>query len=307
MADAVVGRAAQRRAVDIRAVDALPAAAVEVIEPGAGLADIAAGGAEQRHRAEDIAAQRLPLQPLAQPQQRRAFGEGARRPFDIGRRHAGLRLAPLRRAGCQQRLHLVPADAVGGEELPVDQAVALHHMQHGEGKRAVGARPHLQIEIGRLRRAMAHGIDDDAEGLRLLEPMLVGVRRAGRRVDAPEQSAGGVLDAAGIEAGAGAAVDVFQRLVPRGVADGVGLHLAGAQPVEEAHGEAAGDDGAGPGVVGMPDRGRPLRRQDSVQPSGDLAQRRIPAHRLELSFALGADRAAAAAAAAHSGSRSTPL
>ena len=76
------------------AVDALAAAAVEVIEAGAGLADIAGHRRQQRAGAHDVAAHGLPLQPLAEPQQRRPAAVAARRLLDQPRRHAGLPLRP---------------------------------------------------------------------------------------------------------------------------------------------------------------------------------------------------------------------
>jgi len=117
----------------------------------------------------------------------------------------------------------------------------------------------------------------------------MGMRGRGGGVGAPDQDAGGIPRGAGIEAGIGAAEDEVERDMAGEVADAVGLDLARAQPVEEARGKAAGDEGAGAGVMGVPDPGRAALGQDGLEPAGDLAQGFVPADGGEASLALRAD------------------
>ncbi len=76
---------AQVRRFDVVAVDAAPAAAVEIEKSGAGLGEIAGRGRQQSDGAEHVAAGRLALQPLAEPEQRRAVAIERRRLFDLRR------------------------------------------------------------------------------------------------------------------------------------------------------------------------------------------------------------------------------
>ena len=164
MAHLALGLAAQMRRCEVVAVEALAAAAVEVIEAGARLADIAGGDGQQRAGAEDIAAHGLALQPLAQPHQRGAAAIEARRLFDQPRRHAGDRLAPFGRAGIERRLDLLPAQRMAVQIVAVEQAFAADDMQQREGQRGIAAGEGLEMEIGRRCRGMADRIDDDLAG-----------------------------------------------------------------------------------------------------------------------------------------------
>ena len=57
----------------------------------------------------------------------------------------------------------------------VEAPLALHDMEQRESEGGIGTGQQLQMEVGDPAPCrVAHGIDDDAEGLRLLEPMLVG-------------------------------------------------------------------------------------------------------------------------------------
>ena len=136
---------------DVAAVDAAPGRAVEVEEPGAGLAQVPGDGGEQRAGAHGVAAHRLALHALPEPQERRAGTVEVRRALDVGRRHAGRALAPLGRAVGERRLELVEAGRVVGEERPVGHAVADEDVQQREGERRVGAGERLQVQVGALR------------------------------------------------------------------------------------------------------------------------------------------------------------
>ena len=173
--------------------------------------------------------------------------------------------------------------------VAVEQALAADDMQKREGEGRIAAGEGLEMEIGRRRRGMADRIDDDLAGRGFRQPLLMGMRGRGRRVGAPDQDAGRVARRARIEAGIGAAEDEIEGHMAGEIADAVGLDLAGAQPVEEAGGKAAGDEGAGAGVMGMPDSRWPALRDNALQPGRDLAQRLVPGDGGEAAFALGAD------------------
>ena len=72
----------------------------------------------------------------------------ARGALDELRRHAGDALAPGRSAILEQRLELLEADRVGGEERPVEQPVAAHHVGERERERRVAAREGRQVQVG---------------------------------------------------------------------------------------------------------------------------------------------------------------
>ena len=77
--------------------------------------------------------------------------------------------------------------------------------------------------------------------------------RRGRGVRPPDQDAGGIARTARVEPDIGAAEDQIERHMAGEIADAVGLDLAGAQAMEEAGRETAGDQGAGARVMAMPD------------------------------------------------------
>ncbi len=135
----------------------------------------------------------------------------------------------------------VPADCVGGDEGLIDQLLAHQHMQEAVGERRIGAGEGLQMKIRLIRRFVPDRIDDDHLGRRLLQPEFVPVRCRGRRVGAPDHDAGGILGHARVEAVAGGAIEITQRRVAGGIADAVRIDFAGAELVEEALREAAGD------------------------------------------------------------------
>ena len=183
------GRAQLRRlqpvAVDLELV-------VQVQEAGAGPREVAAHRRQQRHRAHHVAAGRLALQALTHPQQRRPRAVAAGGLLDGRRGHAGCLRPPGRRARLDQRLQLVPADAVAIEQRAVGQSVADDHVQHRERQRGIAAGERLQVQVGPLGGGRAHRVDHDHPAGRLRQPVVVGVRRRRRRVRAPHQDAGGV-------------------------------------------------------------------------------------------------------------------
>ena len=281
--------AVQRRAAQIVAVDSLPAAAVEVEQPGAGLAEIAGGGRQQRAGAHHVAAALLPLQPLAQPEQGGAGAVEARRLLDQGRRDSRLRRAPGGGAGRERRFQRAPADGVGVEERPVDQPVAGQHVEHGEGEGGVAAGEGLEVQVGPFGRGVADGVDDDHRARRLLQPVLVLVRGRGGRVRAPDHDAARVPGGARVEPDDGTADDVIEGDVAGHVADGVRLDLPRAEPPQEAQREVAGDEGTGAGVMRVHDLLRAGAFGDRPEARRDGSDGLVPGDRRESPLALGAD------------------
>src|SRR5207248_9692138 len=120
VAQALWWRRAQRGTIEIIAIDAA-APAVEVVESGARLADIARGGRQQGAGAKDIAAHGLTLEALTQPEQRGTAAIDARGFLDQAGRNAGDVLAPCRRAVIEPALDLLPAECMAGEVGAIDQ------------------------------------------------------------------------------------------------------------------------------------------------------------------------------------------
>ena len=244
-------------------------AAVQVEDAAPGSAEVAGERREQRDGADDVAAARLALEALADPEQRRAPAVQVRRLLDRRRGHTGDALAPLRRAVREQRLELVQADRVLVEELAVEQPSRIDHgAARRPGRRRCPGR--LQVQVGLPRRRVRTGSTTITSAGRLPQPVLVLVGRRGRGVGAPDQDAGGVARGARVEAVQRGAVDVVEGDVTGLVADGVGVDLGRAEPVEEAHREEVADQREGAGVVGVEDRSAP-GSATIAQPAGDLA------------------------------------
>ena len=93
-------------------------------------------------------------------------------------------------------------------------------------------------------------------------------------IGAPDDDAGGVCRRSRVEPALGRPVDVVEGDVTGQVADGVGVDLGRAEPVEEAHREGVGEQRERAGVVGVEDRLRPLGGVDLAEPRGD--RRRWP-------------------------------
>ena len=160
-------------------------------------------------------------------------------------------------------------------------------MQHGESERPVGARVELQVHVCRRRRLMANRIDDDLGRGRLGEPILVDMRRRGRRIGAPDHHAVRTADGARIEAAGRFSVHQLQRHVACLVAHRIRVDLGRADAVEEPQGKGPGDQGAGSGVMRLQDRLTAIIVADGVEAVGDVAERLVPVGRLETAGALG--------------------
>ena len=209
-------------------------------------------------------------------------------------------LAPGRRAGVEQRLELVVAEHVLGDERLVDEAVAADHVREREGERGVAAGPELEVGVGRSPPSACGSGRSRSPGRGASRSQWsCCVRRARRGVRAPHDDAGRRRRGLGIEALLARAVDVAERDVAGVVADGVRLHLGRAEAVEEALREGRVDQRAGARVVRVEDaRARRARRRSRA------AARRSPAiasaqlDRLEAPPRPSARRAAAASSAA---------
>ena len=205
------------------------------------------------------------------------------------RRHAGGCFTPGRSARIQLSFDLLPTFRVRGQEGPIDAARRPDDMQHREGERAVGARVKLQMHVGRRRRLVADGIDDDLGDGRLRQPILVHVRRRSRWIGAPDHHAVRAVNGARVEAARRFSVHQLEGHVPRLVAHGIRVDLGRADAVEEAQGEGAGDQRAGSRVVGLQNRSRAVVAADRVETIGDVGKRRVPLDRLEAASAFRPD------------------
>ena len=223
---------------DVVAVHPARVPSVQVEEAGAWLAEIPGRRRQERARAHRVAAVALPLEALAEPEERGPVRVDVRRLLDQRRRDAGRVLAPCGRTGSELGLELLPADGVRGEEAAVEQPVPADHVQEREGERRVASRERLQMEIGGRCRVGPDRVDDDHRARGLGEPVLVGVRRGGGRVGAPDEDARRIRGRARVEAVLGGPVDVLERDVTGLVADRVRIDLGGAEAVEEALREA---------------------------------------------------------------------
>ena len=201
-------------------------------------------------------------------------------------RHAGDALAPFRGAALQQRLELLPPDRARAQQPVVEQAVTADHMRDRERQRGVAAGEWLQVQIGLMRGGGPDRVDDDHPPGRLGQPVLMLMRRRGRRVGAPDHDARRIRGASRVKTIQRRPVQVLQRDMPRLVADRVGVDLAGAEPAQEPIREVVAKQRERAGVVGTEDCVRPRARDDLSQPLSDLRQRLIPGHRPETATAL---------------------
>ena len=179
-------------------------------------------------------------------------------------------------------------ERVGSEEGAIDQPVAHQHVDHGEGQGSIAAGKGLQMHVGLLGNRVAHRVDHDHRARRLLQPVLVLVRRGGGGVRAPDDDAVRVFGGARVEADCGRADRVVECDVAGHVAHRVGLDLAGAQAAQEAHWEVVGDQRAGAGVVRVHDPVRAVALGNPGVACGDVPDGLLPRDRLEAPFALGA-------------------
>ena len=159
-------------------------------------------------------------------------------------------------------------------------------MQQREGQGGVGSRCQLQVQVRVGRCAGAEWVNDNLRRRRGQEPVLELMRPRDRRIGTPNHDARSVSGRARIEPCHRRPVHVVEREMTSLVADRVGVDLRGAEPGEEPQREAVGENRAGPGVVGVHDRGRILAR-DLRKSGGDLRESGIPGDRLELSGSLG--------------------
>ena len=298
VADRIGGVGGELRCGEVGLVDPARLGPVEVEEARARLAEIARDGRQERAGADDVAAGPLALEALPEPEQRGPSAVELGCLLDQVGRNARCVLAPLRRAACEQRFQLVPADRVRPDEVHVDEPVAGDHVQEREGQGGVAAGERLEVEIGCLGRRGPHRVDHDHPGGRLGQPVVVCVRRRSRRIRAPDENAGGVAGGQRVEADEGGAVHVLERDVPGLVADRVRVDLGRAQPVEEAQRKEVGEEREGARVVGVQDRVRAGGRLDATETLGDLLERIVPGDGLEPPVALRAGRGEAGASAA---------
>jgi hypothetical protein len=274
------------RARDVVLVQHPVAGPVEVQESGAGLAHISAQRRQLRYGADGVAAARLALETLADPQQRRPGTIPSRGLLDRARRHAGDTLAPFGSAALQQRLEFLPANSAGAQQPVIEQAIAADHMRDRERERRVAAGKRLQVQIGLMGGGGPDRVDDDNPPGRPGQPVFMLMRRGSRRVRAPDHDARRIRGAARIKAIQRGPIQVLQRDVSRLVADRVGVDLTGAEPAQEPIREVVAKQRERAGVVGPEDCVSARALDYPGQALGDLRQRLIPGHGPEAAAAL---------------------
>jgi len=155
-----------------------------------------------------------------------------------------------------------------------------------ERQRGVAAGKWLQVQIGPTGGGGPDRVDDDHLAGSLGQPVLVLMRRGGRRVGAPHHDAGRLRGASRVKAIHRGSVQVPERDVPCLVADRVRVDLAGAEPADEPIREVVAKQRERAGVVGSEDRVSACVPGHLSQPLGDLRQRLLPGHRPETAAAL---------------------
>ena len=189
VADRARRLARQLLAGDVVLVEHPVVRAVEVQKAGARLADVAAQRRQLCDRADRVAAARLALKALPDPQQRRP------RSVPVAARsiHAAATPVPApphsgvhgSSSGSSSSNPIVCAS----QELTVEQAVTRDHVRERERKRGVAAGKRLQVQVGLGCGGGPDRVDDDHLSGRLRQPVLVLVRRRHRRVRAPDHDA----------------------------------------------------------------------------------------------------------------------
>ena len=183
------GSASKWLAVRYSSIDSARIGSGDVCPAGAWPAEIAGQSGQHRHGSQRVAATRLTLEALAQPQERRPVPVSMRCLLDQRCRHARRLLPPTWCARLEQRLELVEAERVRVDELPIKKTVAVQNVGEREGQRRVRARERLQMEVGCSRCRRPDRIDDNHGSRRLGQPVLMLMRRGSRRVRTPDEDA----------------------------------------------------------------------------------------------------------------------
>ena len=184
-------------------------------------------------------------------------------------------------ARLEQRLELVEAERVRGDELPINETVAMHNVGERVGQRRVRARERLQVDVRCSRCRRSDRIDNNHRSRCLGEPVLMLMRCRSRRVRTPDEDAARLGCCLRVEPVARRTVEVGERLVTGLVADRVRIDLGRSESMKEALWKCRPQQRAGAGVVRVQDRRGPLPGNDRTQPGRDLAQRLIPRDRFE--------------------------
>ena len=211
--------------------------------------------------------------------------------------HSGVRVL-------QMRFQLARAVGVFLQIRPVGVAVAEQHVHDGAGKRAVGAGPHAQRQVGLLHGAVVIDVDSHDLGAALL----AGARRVRHHVDlrvdgvgAPDHHQVGFGHLArigpGEPAGAGDIAGPRQRRADGGIHARIALGVA--QPVDAV----AHDEAHGAGIVVGPHRLRAVAALGGQHGLRREVEGIVPGDALELARSPSAPCAAADASAGRDGAR----
>jgi hypothetical protein len=261
---------------------------IEIIEARAGLAKIARSCGEHGTRPKRVAAIRLALHPLAEPEERRTLPIEVGRGFDLRRWHIRHRFPPGGRAGVQHRLDLLPPQHMLGDEGPIQQAISAQHMQERKGQGRIAAGEGLQVEVGLLCRLVTDRVNDNGRLRDRMHPVPVDVRRTRRRVGAPHEQTVRLRCGAGIKSREGVAQSIRERDLPGHVANRVRSHFDRPEAVEEAEGEGEGQARKCPGIMGMEDGLRPMLRDNGREALGNRLHGVVPGDRRETTRPFGA-------------------
>ena len=194
---------------------------------------------------------------------------------------------PLQGAG----LEFLPAQRVARDVVMVQPAVRDQLVHQGQRQGGIGAGQQLQVLVAfvgglGLARVYAHQARAVALGLQCIAPEMQAAADAVAAPDEDEPAFGEMLHAHAQLA----AIGQVQGLAPGAGADGA-VQQRGAELVEEAPVHALALHQAHGACVAVGQDGFGIARRQRVQPGGDVGQRLVPAHGLELPGALGAHAA----------------
>ncbi len=130
------------------------------------MAEIAGRNAQQDRGAEGISASWLALHALAEPEERRTFGEQTRGRNNLVGWNAGARLRDFRRRGLNIRFEPVKAEHVPVDKCFIDSAEASDDVQQAERQCGVCAWIELQVNIRLSCGLVRDRIDRDDRRIR---------------------------------------------------------------------------------------------------------------------------------------------
>ena len=182
---------------------------------------------------------------------------------------------------------VVPPGRVPGDPVRVDEPVALEDVHQPEDQCDVGARTHLQEDVGSRRGVGADRVDHDDDGAGrpglLDDRPQVAVGDAG--VGPPQHDRARVAQRLGVDAERD--VEHLGRAAEGGGAAQLAVDVARADGVEQPVDQDPHlDQALGAGEGELQDRLGPARVDQGAHPAGDERDRLVPRDRLELAAPL---------------------